>query len=207
MKSTTTRERDFRLRAVLLALLTSALSVPASATTLEQMSLTQLVGASVAVVRAKCLGSSALWQSGEIWTETRCQSLETFRGAVPAFFTVHVIGGRVGSFESVVDATPRFHAGDEVVLFLAQPFDGAYGIVAWIEGTFRVLRDRAGRAFLSQESAGVMVYDARKRVFRREGIRHMPLEQFRQTIERLSPAPTSPGSSSAFPTPASEPRP
>lgn len=176
------------------------LAAPAGATTLARMSLRSLTQASKAIVRARCLGSSSEWEAGEIWTVTRFQALETFKGAPPAQFTVRLIGGEVNGIESIVSEVPRFQPGEEVVLFLQPSHAGSYSVTAWSEGTFRVRRGRAGRAFVTQESAGEAVYDQATRQFRTEGIRKMPLEQFRQRLRALLSS-TSGGSSRPGPAP------
>jgi hypothetical protein len=179
--------RQWRLAATALAAALSLIApAPAAATTLARLSLGQLTAASALIVRARCLGATTGWEASEIWTFTRFQALESFKGAAPGSFTVRLIGGTAGSIESVVAGVPRFDKGEEVVLFLARPRNGNYGVIAWIEGTFRVQRDAAGHAFLTQESSGQLVFDRAKRAFQRQGIRRMPLATFRRTIERLA---------------------
>lgn len=168
-------------------------ALPACATTLERMSLAQLTSASSAVVRVRCLKATSRWKRKEIWTYTRFETLETLRGPVPAEILVRVLGGRVGSIESIVDAAPRFRPGDEVILFLAKPRDGAYGVVAWTEGTFRVTRDAVGRAYATQESSGELVFDSLNHTFHREGIRSVPLKLFRRQLKHISTHPSASG--------------
>lgn len=181
-----TRIRMYGTGLTFATLLLLSLALSARATTLERMSLAQLTSASSAVVRVRCLEAASRWQGKEIWTYTRFETLETFRGSAPAQILVRVIGGRVGSIESVVDAAPRFRPGDEVILFLAKPLDGAYGLVAWTEGTFRVTRDAAGRTYVTQESSGEIVFDSLNHTFHREGIRSMPLKLFRRQLRNIS---------------------
>lgn len=173
-------------------------ALPASATTLAPMNLRQLTAAAQLVVRAKCLGSASRWEGGEIWTFTRFASIESFKGAAPPEFTVGALGGKVGAIESVVAGTPRFQPGEQVVLFLEPSPAGGYGITGWVEGTFRLRRDAAGRPLLTQDSAGGMVFDRATRSFRTEGICAMPLATFRRRLRlllapKLPAAGTTPG--------------
>ncbi|HVB99403.1 MAG TPA: hypothetical protein VNJ12_08775 [Candidatus Dormibacteraeota bacterium] len=161
------------------------LASTSGATTLARMNLEQLGTAATVIVRARCMGSFSDWEGGEIWTLTRFQTLERFKGALPAGFTVRLIGGQVGGIESIVSEVPRFRPGEEVVLFLDPTNGGDYTVTAWVEGTFRVRRDGAGRAFVTEESASQVVYDRATRKFRVEGIRRMPLGQFRQRIQSV----------------------
>jgi hypothetical protein len=47
------------------------LAVAASATTMSRLKLNDLAQESTAVARLRCLGSTSLWEQGEIWTETK----------------------------------------------------------------------------------------------------------------------------------------
>lgn len=167
------------------ALLIALLAAPVTATTLARMNFARLTAAATVIVRARCLRSFSDWEGTEIWTRTRFQTLETFKGSPPAEFTVRLIGGKVGGIESIVSDVPRFRPGEQVVLFLNSSAGDSYSVTAWVEGAFRVRHDRSGHALLTQESAGEAVYDRATRQLREGGIRNMPLEEFRQRILNL----------------------
>ncbi len=166
-----------------------ALAAPA-ATTLARMDLGHLAAAAKVIVRAKCLGGESRWEHGEIWTETRFAALEAFKGQPPAEFTTRLLGGRVGAIESLVDAVPRFQAGEEVILFLVPSSGGDYTIAAWKEGTFRVRRGIAGHALVTQDIAAQVLYDRRTREFHASGVRRMPLTAFRTLMRQLAREPS-----------------
>lgn len=175
------------MRKTILALILAALAAsPAGATTLERMSLHKLTGVARVVVRARCVGGRSLWEGGEIWTLTRFTTIETFKGSPGASFTVRLIGGEVGGIESIVAGVPRFFAGEQVVLFLDPLAGGDYGVTAWTEGTFRVLRDAAGRRLVVRETPPEEVYDRATHRFRAPAARVMPLAAFRRRIERFA---------------------
>lgn len=184
-------------RKMIFALCAAAfLAGAAGATTLARMNLRQLAAAAHVVVRARCLGSDSRWQGGEIWTFNRFETIESFKGAPEARFTVRLIGGKVGGVESVVDGVPRFSRGEEVILFLDPVAGGDYSVTAWVEGTFRVRRRAGGKRFVMQESAAEAVYDRATHSFRTEGIRRMPLAKFRRRLEEIigrAPVPAKPG--------------
>jgi hypothetical protein len=161
------------------------LAAPAGATSLARMNLRRLTAAATAIVRARCVESSSEWQAGEIWTVTRFETLETFKGTLPAQFDVRLLGGKVGGIESIVSDVPRFRSGEEVVLFLEPTAAGSYSVTAWTEGTFRVKRDRSGHRFVTEESAGEEVYNSATRQFHARGIRKMPLREFRRQLHDL----------------------
>ena len=175
------------LRKMIFALCVAALlAAPAGATTIARMNLRQLAAAARVVVRARCLGNESRWEGGEIWTFSRFQTLEAFKGSPPAAFTVRLIGGQVGGIESIVAGVPHFFVGEEVILFLDPAAGGGYSVTAWVEGTFRVRRDAAGHRFVTQETAAEEVYDRATRRFRIEGIHRMPLAAFRRKLEGIT---------------------
>jgi hypothetical protein len=153
------------------------------ATTLARVSLDQLVGAADAVARLRCTSVESRWESGEIWTVTSFDVIETMKGALPARITVRLPGGRVGHLTAMVDGTPRFRVADEAVVFLEKSRAGGLSVAAWVEGTFRIERDpRSGLETVTQDSSSFAVFDTATRTFRTEGIRRMPMEEFRGRV-------------------------
>jgi len=172
------------------ALLCAATSV--HATTLARLSLDQLAAAADATARVRCSSAQSRWENGQIWTVTSFDVLETMKGTLPARITVRLPGGRVGHFTAIVDGTPKFNAAEEVVVFLeripgglkVEPAPGGgFSVAAWVEGTFRIRRDpRTGVETVTQDSSNFAVFDAATRTFHTEGIRRMPMEQFRERV-------------------------
>lgn len=162
------------------------LAAPAAPTTLARMNISQLTKAATVVVRAKCLGEQSRWEGGEIWTLSRFEVLETFKGQPPAQFTVRLLGGRMGGIESLVAGVPHFRVGEQAVLFLDPSRRGGYSVAAWSEGTFRVGDDAAGRPRLTQATTAQLVYDPATHRFRVAGVRRIPLAAFRQLMRRLT---------------------
>jgi hypothetical protein len=153
------------------------------ATTLARLSLDQLAAAADAVARVRCSSVVSRWEDGEIWTVTSFDVVETMKGALPARITVRLPGGRVGHLTAAVDGTPRFTAGDEAVIFLERSRAGGFSVAAWVEGTFRIARDpRTGLETVTQDSSAFAVFDTATHTFRSEGIRRMPIEQFRERV-------------------------
>src|ERR1700731_2680028 len=174
---------SIRLRAfhLIAGLLSAAISI--HATTLARLSLDQLAAAADAVARVRCTSVEARWEYNKIWTVTSFDVIETMKGALPIRIMVRLPGGRVGHLTASVDGTPRFTAGDEAVVFLERSRAGGFSVTAWVEGTFRIRRDsRTGVETVTQDSSSFAVFDAPTRTFHTEGIRRMPMEQFRERV-------------------------
>jgi len=174
-----------RTRMQLLLLAAAMLSMVAAirATTLARMSLDQLAAAADAVARLRCAGSESHWENGAIWTVTTFEVVESMKGTLPPQVTVRLPGGRAGHLTATVDGTPRFIAGDEAIVFLERSRAGGFSVTGWVEGAFRIARDpRTGHETVTQDSSTFAVFDPATRVFRTEGIRRMPVEQFRERL-------------------------
>ena len=164
------------------------------ATTLARLSIDQLARVADAVARVRCISAQSRWENGEIWTVMSFNVVETMKGALPPRITVRLPGGRVGHLNAAVDGTPRFSADDEAVVFLERypallnagsglVRAGEFSVAAWVEGTFRIGRDpRTGIENVTQDSSTFAVFDTATRTFHTEGIRRMPIEQFRDRV-------------------------
>ena len=166
-------------------LILAALSITAAvrATTLARLSLDQLAAAADNVARVRCAGAGSQWENGAIWTVTTFDVVESMKGNLPAQVTVRLPGGRVGHLTAAVDGTPKFNPGDDAIVFLERSRAGGYSVIGWVEGTFRISRDpRTSRETVTQDSSAFAVFDTATRSFRTEGVRRMPVEQFRARV-------------------------
>jgi hypothetical protein len=179
----TKRMKSQILLSILWAGLGLAMPAALHATTLARLSLEQLASAADNVARVRCVGSESRWEYGTIWTVTTFDVGETMKGNLPAQVIVRLPGGRVGHFTVTVDGTPKFDPGGEAILFLERSRSGGFSVTGWVEGTFRIARNPATRReTVSQDSSAFAVFDTASRSFHKEGIRQMPIEQFRARI-------------------------
>jgi hypothetical protein len=169
---------------IILLLLPALVFLPTiRATTLARLSLDQLAAGSDAVARVRYAGARSRWENGSIWTVAEVEVLETMKGHLPGEIAVRLPGGRVGHLTAIVDGTPKFNPGDEAVVFLQLSSAGGFTVAGWVEGTFRISHDpRNGRETVTQDSSAFAVFDRASRTFRTEGIRRMPIEEFRARI-------------------------
>ena len=168
---------------VLLSVSALAIAAAVQATTLARLSMEQMAAAADHVARVRCTASESEWENGAIWTVTTFAVLESMKGTLPPQVKVRLPGGRMGHLTATVDGTPKFTPGDDAIVFLEQTRPGEYSVTAWSEGTFRISRDlRTGRETVTQDSSALGVFDPATRAFRTEGVRRMPVEQFRARV-------------------------
>src|ERR1700692_3887955 len=153
------------------------------ATTLARLSVDQLAAGSDAVARVRYVRAESRWENGSIWTVTTFDVAETLKGQLPAEIEVRLPGGRVGHLTATVDGTPKFNPGVEAVVFLERSRAGGFTVAGGFEETFRISRDpRTGSETVTQDSSAFAVFDTATRTFRTEGIRRMPIEEFRSRV-------------------------
>jgi hypothetical protein len=69
------------------------------------------------------------------------------------------------------------------VLFLERTSTAEYSVTGWALGTFRVRRNaRTGEETVTQDSSGLAVFDVAARRFIIEGVRDLPLREFRRRL-------------------------
>jgi hypothetical protein len=172
--------------ATLASLLTLAACTGASplhATTLLRLHLDELARAADAVARVRCTAAAGYTEQGNVWTRTQFTLIEPLKGSPPAELTVRLPGGRSGHLVVSIEAVPRFRAGEEGVLFLQEMPGGDYSVTGWALGAFRIRRnERTGEETVTQDSSALAVFDPASRRFVTEGIRDLPLREFRRRL-------------------------
>jgi hypothetical protein len=169
---------------IIILLLSVLLFLPATrATTLARLSVDQLAAGSDAVARVRVARTESRWENGSIWTVTTFDVVEILKGQLAVQIEVRLPGGRVGHLTATVDGTPKFNSGNEAVVFLQRSPAGGFTVAGWIEGSFRISRDpRTGNESVTQDSSAFAVFDVQTRTFHAEGIRQMPIEEFRSRV-------------------------
>lgn len=147
-----------------LALGLSLLSRPLLATTVEPPSLDSLVGQSDYVVRAVVKSTTPSWQEYEgrryIRTAIELEVREVIKGTPPSPLVLDLVGGKIGEDELVIEGMPKFHVGDEHVLFVHGKERKLIPLVALMHGVYPVMREaRSGQAYVLR-SNGRPLYSA-----------------------------------------------
>jgi hypothetical protein len=119
------------------------MSVAGYGATLERLSLEEMTARSTAIVRARAVSSSASFVGSTIYTQTRFQVLERWKGPESAEVEVWEPGGTVGAVTQRYSGAPHFRAGQELVLFLWAGRSGRAQVIGLSQGVFEVTRSAA----------------------------------------------------------------
>lgn len=134
------RRSAFALLTVALLALTA---LPAHATVVVEIPLEQLVADSDAIVHATVLRTGAQLETFdgrlEPHTIAELQVADWLKGSGAERLSIDEIGGTVNGSGSWIDGTPRYHAGEEVIVFLRRLPDGSFRTVGMEQGRFDVV--------------------------------------------------------------------
>lgn len=170
---------------------------PLQATTLQQMTLAEMIAQSTAIVRARVGDVQSGLRGRDVFTYYRLEILETLKastvpnmGALVAVPGGTLRGGRLGGIQQNVAGAPALQPGAEYVFFLWTSRSGLTQVIGLSQGLFQVQRGVDGAAVLSREAATELMLDAEGHVVEDRAIR-MDLPELRHRVaEAGSEAPS-----------------
>jgi hypothetical protein len=155
--------RPSSIRTVCLAIVFGALGW---GTTLQQLSLSDMISKSTSIVHAKATGSYTAVRGGDIYTYYQFQVSQTLKPAGSAIQTqggalqVAVPGGVAQGFRQTVPGAPNISIGVDYVLFLWTSASGLTQVIGLSQGLFRMTSDPAGNAILVRPASTEPMLDA-----------------------------------------------
>lgn len=126
------------------------LAVAAVATTLDYLSLDELLARSSAIVRGKVLRCEGFARGPGVYTRCAVQVLEQWKGAESGQVEVVLPGGVADGRRQLVPGAPSLAEGAEYVLFLWAGPSGESQILGLSQGLFLLERDEDGQERIVQ---------------------------------------------------------
>lgn len=140
-----------------------ALAALAQATTLQQLSLDDMIRQSTAIVHAKVTGSSSAFRGRTIYTHYQLQVEENLSGTL-ATAEVAVPGGVANGLRQIAAGAPALVSGQDYVLFLWTSSSGLTQIMGLSQGLFLVMQDTSGNTVLIRPAATAPMLDSSGKV-------------------------------------------
>ena len=149
------------MRTLVRSLAMVAALVAAQATTLQQLSMDNMIAQSTAVVHAKVTGSYTALRGQDIWTFYQLQVLDTLKAGLNSNGSVDVAvpGGTMQGVRQVVAGAPVLTPGTEYVVFLWTSRSGLTQVIGLSQGLFLVNSDASGNKMLSRPAAAATMLD------------------------------------------------
>lgn len=168
-----------------------------SASTLERLSLKQMILASTAIVQGKVqAGTSAVLRGPLIYTHYQISVSATYKGA-PAAQTIDVAvpGGQLNGMHQPVAGAPTLNSGQQYVFFLWTSKSGLTQVIGLSQGLFAVTTNAQGQVMVSRGAANATVLDSSGNPVTDGGVQ-MPLAQLIGEIQSVLAASGTTGGSS-----------
>lgn len=173
------------MRLLRAAILLAAAVLAAGATTLEKLSVEEMVQKSTAVVRARASVASSVQRGSMIYTVYRLQVSEVLKGSVPPSAEVYVPGGTYGRYRQSIAGSPVLEPGREYVLFLWASPRGLVQVIGLSQGVFQVKTAAGGEALLVRGKIEAEFVDRMGRAAEDSGVR-LSLAGLRDMIARTA---------------------
>lgn len=142
--------------------MTVAVTIGASvcaATTLQKLSMDEMIQKSTSIVRAKVSGVHSAFRGQDIYTYYQLQVLESWNSNAQQL-EVAVPGGVVNGMRQMVAGAPALNVGDEYVIFIWTSRSGLSQVMGLSQGLFSVKPSAAtGEPMLIRPAASDLMLD------------------------------------------------
>lgn len=146
-----------RVPRMLRALVSLALAGALSATTLQQLTLDDMIQQSTAVVHARITSSQSAYRGSDIYTFFQIQVLETWKTSGQTPTEVAVPGGVVKGIRQSVAGAPELKVGQDYVLFLWTSRSGLTQVIGLSQGIFKLSEESSGSAVAQRSPASELM--------------------------------------------------
>jgi len=160
-----------------------AVAALAEATTLQQLTLDDMIQKSTVIVHAKVTGSYSAFQGRTIYTYYQLQVEENLGGTL-ATSEVAVPGGAAKGLRQMVPGAPALISGQDYVLFLWTSNTGLSHVMGLSQGLFAVAQDSAGNTVVVRPAANTPMLDKSGKVVS-DSAASMKLSDLKTEIQKL----------------------
>lgn len=129
-------------------------------TTLQKLTLDDMIRQSTAIVRAKVSESYAAMHGSAVYTYYKFQITETLKDGSAALSEVAIPGGVAKGLRQMVPGAPALATGQEYVVFLWTSKSGLTQIIGLSQGLFQVSQDASGNPVLIRPAVAALMLDA-----------------------------------------------
>ena len=159
-----------------------------SATTLERLSLDQMVQKSMSIVRGRVLDTASVQRGNVIYTVYRLQVSERLKGAAgSSTVEVYVPGGTKSGYRQSFAGSPVMQSGAEYVVFIWTSPSGINQAIGLGQGVFDVKSIASGETVLSRGTLDAQMVDSSGRAVEDQGLK-LTLGRLRQAVSQADAA-------------------
>ncbi len=171
------------MRRCVSVLMLALAAAAAWATTLEKLSVEEMVQQSTAIVRGRATAAGSVQRGSMIYTVYRLQVSEVLKGAAAA--EVYVPGGTYGRYRQSIAGSPVLEPGVEYVLFLWASPRGLVQVIGLSQGVFQLKTAAEGGEVLFRSKIEAEFVDRQGRAVEDSGVK-LSLAGLRELISKLT---------------------
>ncbi|MCC6588435.1 MAG: hypothetical protein IT168_17205 [Bryobacterales bacterium] len=155
------------------------------ATTLEHLTLDEMIQKSTAIVRGKILSCSALQRDTSIYTLVRVQVSEQLKGPQSAIVEVTLPGGKLNGVKQMFSGVPVLDQGAEYVLFLWTSPKGVTHVIGLSQGVLNLKVNAKGSAQIQRAAISDPMVDTKTGTLVAPDNVDMSLDALRLRVRRV----------------------
>lgn len=168
-----------RLRHLMILPATVTLALPS---TLERLSLEDMIAKSTAIVRGRVTASWAAARGPVIYTHYTIRVAERWKGPAAEQLEIVVPGGLAAGLRQSFPGTPKLAEGREYMLFLWTGSNGLTHIIGLTQGLFDLSRDSSGALVAARAATAETLLDPATGRWVRDEPLHLKLEDLSRRI-------------------------
>jgi hypothetical protein len=134
--------------------------LPLCATTLERMTVDQMIDKSTSVIRVRTISSRTEMLGRMIYTLNRVQVTDRWKGQGYEYMDVAIPGGSWNGYRQMVPGAPRMNTGGEYVIFVWTAPNGVNHVVGLSQGLLQVTTAPNGATLLVRGRTDAEVLDS-----------------------------------------------
>ncbi len=168
-----------------IGIITAALAatlVPSQATTLQKLTVDDMIKQSTAIVRATVTGSYTAQRGMDIYTYYQFKVTETLKGS-SQIQEVAVPGGVYKGLQQLAAGSPALAKGQDYVIFLWTGRSGMTQVIGLSQGLFTVMQNDLNETVLVRGPIGSLMLDRAGRVISDSGVT-LKLADLRSQIKK-----------------------
>jgi len=131
----------------------AAFLAPLPGSTLQQLSLDDMIRLSTVIVRGKTQQTVSTYRNSIIYTHYQVQVSETLKGTAANQLDIVVPGGAANQMQQIFAGAPSLAAGQDYVLFLWTSKSGLTQIIGLSQGLFVVTTNASGQLMVARAAA------------------------------------------------------
>lgn len=154
------------------------------ATTLQKLTIDDMIRQSTAIVRVTVTASYASRRGADIYTHYQFKIIETLKSGPAQIQEVAIPGGALNGVRQLAAGSPELKTGGDYVVFLWTGRSGMTQVIGLSQGLFRVMQNGNNETVLVRGPADGLMLDPQGRVVNDQGVT-MKLADLRSEIQKV----------------------